>query len=361
MTQQASVINKLSAQKKAFALFLKPESDIPELILGEPCQLNAALKNKTQCFAFAPFSENEECPSYAILSEQSATGWANIQQLTNNLSSEEKASQSQVTGQQIAKQQYINLLNRTVETLKNNELQKVIISRPIVVDIKPECNVGELFIELSKTIKSAFRYIVSIPETGIWMGATPELLLDITNGVGKTTSLAGTLPANSSLQWGNKELDEQQMVTDYIQSALEKANADDITQGKRHSVLAGTVQHLQTNFSFKIDTDCSLINLVSQLHPTPAIGGLPRNNALHFIQNNELYNREYYAGFLGKIESNSNAQLFVNLRCMKLLSSQAVIYVGGGITAQSNPKKEWEETQLKALTLLQVIKQVNQQ
>ncbi|MCL3780279.1 isochorismate synthase [Prolixibacteraceae bacterium JC049] len=361
MSQQETIINQLLAQNKAFALFLKPQSDIPELIIGKTIGLDAALSMGSKCFAFAPFQENKQWESKAIVAEDNCVGWDDIEQFSKQLKTEIDFLNSGEYNSLVEKGEYIQLLEKTVETLDEHDFRKVIISRPVIAQIDGKRDAGKLFVQLVKMVKSAFRYIVFIPKIGVWMGATPELLLNLQNGIGKTISLAGTLPVDSSTNWSEKELEEQQIVTDYIQMALENAGASAITQSERHAVVAGTVQHLRTNFSFEINKQCTLKSLIKQLHPTPAIGGLPRNKAIDFINENELYDREYYAGFLGKIDSENSAELYVNLRCMKLLAHQAVIYVGGGITAQSNPEKEWEETQLKALTLLQVIKQVNQQ
>ena len=91
------------------------------------------------------------------------------------------------------------------------------------------------------------------------------------------------------------------------------------------------------------------------MHPTPAVCGLPKNKALEFLLKNEIHNREFYSGFLGPVNIGKSSALFVNLRCMQLKDKEAVIYVGCGITADSQPEKEWEETQLKSQILLSVI------
>jgi isochorismate synthase len=119
-----------------------------------------------------------------------------------------------------------------------------------------------------------------------------------------------------------------------------------------------------------------LEKLISAIHPTPAVCGLPKGSAKKFILENENYNREFYTGFLGELnlkktlQRNGNRKnrenqayasitktsaLFVNLRCMKLEAKQAVLFVGGGITKDSNPVAEWEETSNKAQTMKSVL------
>ena len=98
-----------------------------------------------------------------------------------------------------------------------------------------------------------------------------------------------------------------------------------------------------------------LKNLLNTLHPTPAVCGLPKEAAKFFILQNEKYDRTYYSGFLGEINDDFDTELFVNLRCAKIEKNVAQIYVGGGITKESNPEKEWSETHLKTNTIKSIL------
>jgi len=91
------------------------------------------------------------------------------------------------------------------------------------------------------------------------------------------------------------------------------------------------------------------------LHPTSSVCGMPKFPALQFIVANEHLNREFYSGFLGPVNIKGNNQLYVNLRCMQILRTRVVMYAGAGITHDSDPEKEWDETALKCQTLLDVI------
>jgi isochorismate synthase len=97
-------------------------------------------------------------------------------------------------------------------------------------------------------------------------------------------------------------------------------------------------------------------NLLNNLHPTPAICGSPTKEALEIICSVEKHDREYYAGFLGPVGMENPIMLFVNLRCMQITDTNLILYAGGGITLESNPVDEWYETEIKAGTLLSVIK-----
>ena len=95
--------------------------------------------------------------------------------------------------------------------------------------------------------------------------------------------------------------------------------------------------------------------MLALLHPTSAVCGLPKEPALQFILENEGFDRSYYSGFLGPVNSATGTHLYVNLRCMELLEKEAILYAGAGITAESNPEKEWQETQHKMQTMRRVL------
>ena len=100
--------------------------------------------------------------------------------------------------------------------------------------------------------------------------------------------------------------------------------------------------------------------IVQLLHPTPAVCGLPKEIAKEFIIENEPYDRGFYTGFLGELNCSftnkkASSDLFVNLRCMEIKNSQAHLYMGCGITKDSIPEKEWEESVNKSMTMKMVL------
>ena len=195
------------------------------------------------------------------------------------------------------------------------------------------------------------------------MGATPETLLEV-NAMGiHTMALAGTQGVNNQpidqVKWGQKELQEQALVSEYIESLLDRFNISDFQKSGPSTYRAGNVYHLKTQYDIHQKlTSKKQRELIRELHPTPAVCGLPKGDALSLIHSIEPHDREYYAGYLGPVEGEDTLSLFVNLRSMKLLDNSIALYIGGGITPDSDPRKEWEETCLKAQTLLQVAKVV---
>ncbi len=182
-------------------------------------------------------------------------------------------------------------------------------------------------------------------------------------------SLAGTQKYNMDEKpvWTEKEKEEQALVTQYLENVLEKI-VPILMISKPTTIVAGTVAHLKTEIGGTINTRlCDIPCLIKRLHPTPAVCGLPKDQAKKFIFENEQYDREFYSGFLGELNYDENvflnkehikvgnADLYVNLRCMKILNQSVFIFVGGGITTDSIPIEEWEETVFKADTMVKIL------
>ena len=95
---------------------------------------------------------------------------------------------------------------------------------------------------------------------------------------------------------------------------------------------------------------------LDQLHPTPAVAGLPKGEALDFIVDREPLDRSFYGGYFG-LKCNEKSRYYVNLRCMQLFNKSYALYAGGGITKDSEPAAEWQETEAKMDTMKNVIQQ----
>lgn len=257
---------------------------------------------------------------------------------------------------EIDKQEYFVQAKTIIDSL-NRDFPKAVLSR-IQSENKSEvfCG-GEFFINLQREYPTAFCHIINVPGAGVWTGATPETLIRINGNLAQTISLAGTQAIREDqINWQKKEIEEQQIVTDYIEDVLNQFGIEEYHKEKIKHLKAGNVIHLASKFSFdKSNIDKQLGEFISALHPTPAICGFPKETALNLILQTEKHNREYYAGFCGPLNMENKTDLFVNLRCMKILKENFAIYVGGGLTAQSNPLDEWDETVLKAETILSIL------
>ncbi len=240
-------------------------------------------------------------------------------------------------------QDYTEKLADVIHFINENKLAKLVISRRKLINYH-QISLTKTFLNLCKTFPNAFAYLF-ISEENCWMGAFSELLGSFNKKTSEfqTMSLAGTLPINE--EWTSKEIEEQKPVSDYISEILKKYS-DQVQVSETYDHISGNIKHLRTDFSEKI-TPQNLEKLIAELHPTPAVCGIPKDFCQNAIQNFEKYPRELYAGFT-KIETENEIYYFVNLRCAKWYKNAVQIFVGGGITKDSNPEKEWQETELKA-------------
>ena len=238
-------------------------------------------------------------------------------------------------------------------------MKKVVFSRVKKVSFPTE-NIQLLFNSLCEKYPKAFVHLASSSLFGTWIGASPEILLEVHKQSVFTMSLAGTKAIENQDDWDKKEIEEQQFVTDFILETLSEQGISEVENQGPYSFEAGPVKHLRTDISFDLGNRTSL-ELAAALHPTPAVSGLPQALAIELIEaieNHDLnYNRFLYAGYLGLV-SPEHTKLFVNLRCCQIQPNAAYLYVGGGFTKDSNVELEWQETERKSKTLLSVIQEL---
>lgn len=258
-------------------------------------------------------------------------------------------------------EEFIGNVNKAVLAMKAAEFQKVVLSKARVEQLPDDFQPEQFFLTLCRKYPHAFVYIMQLPEVGCWIGATPEPLLTIENGTVKTVSLAGTQVGTEleteDYHWSSKEIEEQGIVTNFIEQTLRSLHIADITRLGPENYRAANLIHLKTAFEFpQAHIQNRFSDLLKALHPTPSVGGLPKDEARNFILTNEQHDRGYYTGFFGPVNINEKSAVYVNLRCLQLFDNNFVLYSGAGITSSSVAEKEWEETDNKMLTLMNVMK-----
>ncbi|MDF2553322.1 MAG: hypothetical protein K0R77_2597 [Chryseobacterium sp.] len=253
--------------------------------------------------------------------------------------------------------EYLNKLEEVIHVIKENNLPKLVLSRRKIFKDFNEINLYQSFKHLCHAYPNAFRYIF-INGKDSWIGAFSEVLgkFNKTTHEFETMSLAGTIPVSEN--WSEKEIEEQKPVSSYIRNVLEKFSSEnDIYESETHDHISGNIKHLRSDFKLKVNPE-DLDAIIEELHPTPAVCGIPKDFCKEKIEQFEKFPRELYAGFI-RIETDDFIQYFVNLRCAKLYSNAVHLFVGGGITAQSNPEKEWIETELKSEAVLKNLSFIN--
>lgn len=258
------------------------------------------------------------------------------------------------------KSYYLGVAREAIDAIRANEFTKIVLSKVKVVP-RRRGKIYDLFIDLKNRYPKAFVFLYHIPGRGYWCGATPEVLLRDSRKGYHTMALAATqadrgLPL-SEIFWGSKEQHEQHVIETFVEGRLEDAF---ISYRKRGpvTVKAGNVLHIKTDYY--MDKNVDIWELVSRLHPGPAICGLPQSLSQEWIRSHESHDREDYCGFCGPWGIHNDRALFINLRSMSIWKNAYVLYLGGGLTAQSDANDEWNETELKAQTLLGAIEQTQE-
>jgi isochorismate synthase len=259
---------------------------------------------------------------------------------------------------------YQKLVAEGIRQIEAGVLEKIVPSRFKEVELPKTFDLLQAFDSLCDKHPNAMVSLFSSPNTGTWLGATPELLVSIDrDSKFKTHALAGTLPYSpdinlKSVAWTQKEIEEQALVCRYIINCFKKIRLREYQEHGPKTIVAGNVMHLKTDY----EVDMKEVNfpqlgsvMLKLLHPTSAVCGMPLEASMKFLEANEGYDREFYSGYLGPVNYQNESSIFVNLRCMQLLEDKARLYAGAGVTIDSIPEKEWEETEMKMRSLLGVL------
>ncbi|MBF0693639.1 MAG: chorismate-binding protein [Flavobacterium sp.] len=343
MTELLEKIQRQRHQKHAFVLFSLPESDMVSLYLYSDKELKPIVDFSECGFAFAPFN------GQALYLPTAESDVFNAQ-----ITYQKNESDFDNSYDPELKQPFMDLVSKGINAIAEGEFRKVVSARREVVSY--DKNWEAVLLNLFSSDRSAFRYCFYSEQTGMWMGATPEKLLSVTNRMLTTMSLAGTQPyiEDSPIEWGQKEIDEQQFVTSFIAESLADLNLKP-ELSDRKTARAGNIVHIRTDILAHVPDNINIKAIVNQLHPTPAVCGLPKAAALNFILREEE-NREYYSGYLGLLNLvPGDIDLYVNLRSMKIDRQKADIFVGCGVTSESDPESEFFETVNKSVAMKKIL------
>lgn len=340
-------------QNLPFALYKKPNNNIVTGFFQKNNTLFLVNDFSEKGFVFASFDGSKTI----IIPEN----YSEIKTANCNDNKANKLKKEIVFSNETDQNSFENLVSKGIQAIKNNEFKKIVLSRKESVDLL-DFDLMDAFENLVYSYPSAFVYCFYHPKVGIWIGASPEQLLKATNSSFRTIALAGTQKDSSSgkVYWKKKEQEEQQFVTDYIVDTL-KTVASEIFVSKPYSLKAGNIWHIKTDISGVLNSGFGLYEVIYLLHPTPAVCGLPKEKSKLFILKNEKYDRTFYTGFLGELNIENKTDLFVNLRCMEiefdsnLTMTKAHLFMGCGITKDSIPEKEWEESINKSATMKKIL------
>jgi isochorismate synthase len=345
-------LDRLTETNLDFALFFDISSEEPEFISS------ASQGESDEEFVVAPFCPEEPVVSFRgkRFSGRSAVA-GEIARLLENApaaasAAPEPSAEELEKENAAARELYFRDFSAFHAALSAKQVHKLVLSRTELVRRKRPLT--DFFASLVKAYPHAYRFFVKAGGV-VLTGASPELLCDLKDGALRVMALAGTMPKNAEehYEWSEKNILEQKIVTDFIAGRL-KGVSETLSQTGPVTHSAGPVVHLLTLLESRLKEGTDTRTVIGLLHPTPAVCGLPQEEAMDFILKNESYNRGFYCGYLGVVGDRS-AKLYVNLRSARIEGGAARCYGGGGLLAQSEANDEWQETCRKISTLKEML------
>lgn len=301
-------------------------------------------------FVIAPFAVTADCP--LLLIQPDSVSRHQLPAADGDKSAAPSETQPSLPGEA-----YQAAFRHFHDAVSEGWMQKLVLSRSKELACPGcEAEAETLFRRACQLYPRLMVMLLSTPQSGTWLIATPEVLLDGRDTAFHTIALAGTMPyAGGYARWSQKNLDEQQVVADYLHDRLAPLAAQLLADGPV-TMRAGDLVHLRTDFRFRLHEGVTPGTVISRLHPTPAVCGFPRELAQAFIHEHEPGHRRYYSGFAGPVGLDGETHLYVSLRCACLHGDTATLYAGGGIMPGSQCASEWLETEYKMKTICDVLK-----
>ncbi|MGN1401194.1 MAG: isochorismate synthase MenF [Bacillus sp. (in: firmicutes)] len=251
-----------------------------------------------------------------------------------------------------------------IEMLKATSMDKIVLARELRLSFKNRIQSEEVLRRLREAQKTSFLFCL---ESGndCFIGASPERLVKKDRDEVLSTCLAGSIARGKTdsedqslgtmLMTDPKNRMEHQYVVGMIKESLESVCSE--VHVPDHPVLMKTkhIQHLYTPVNAKSGNGVSIMALVEKLHPTPALGGLPREESLRWIRENENMDRGFYAGPIGWTDSYENGEFAVAIRSALIQENEASLYAGCGIVEESSTEEEYNETWIKFKPMLHAL------
>lgn len=257
-----------------------------------------------------------------------------------------------------------NMIRTCVSSFEHNQLNKVVLSRKNIIHYSDEVELAPVFSSLVESQKQAYIMALRFSDNCSFISVTPERLFKMSNNCLEIDSLAGTRRRSTNeiedkllekdLKSSFKEIQEHRFVTNSICERLNSLGINPTFLFKEQVLKLKFVQHLHTKLSAPLSKKENFAVLINTFHPTPAVGGEPKKEAMALIRKLEPYSRGLYAGPMGYI-SGESSEFAVAIRSALLEGERIHIYGGAGIVLGSDPQSEWEETGVKMDNFLTIL------
>ncbi|HEY8206414.1 MAG TPA: isochorismate synthase, partial [Myxococcaceae bacterium] len=242
-----------------------------------------------------------------------------------------------------------------LQAIQRGQVQKVVMARAIDVELSRPADLVALLARLRRDSPAALTFYLRGDEGTAFAGATPETLCRIEGRSLATEALAGSVaPEDAALLRRDKESREHRAVVEAIRDALAPICEWMEISGKGEVVRVPTLVHRRTPIAATLRAGVGVADVVDALHPTPAVGGAPRQVALELIREAEGLDRGWYAGLVGRVGPDGG-ELRVGLRSALIRDASARLFVGAGVVQGSTADGEWDETAAKSRTVLRAL------
>lgn len=257
------------------------------------------------------------------------------------------------------------MITEATRRIHANDLRKVVLSRISDLEFDAAVDPLQVVANLSARYPDCYRFLLEVEPGYAFFGATPELLAEVHASNLHTMALAGSRGRGSTPEEdaaraqemfdSPKERHEHALVVEAVRERVRPyAKTLDIPEVPEILRLQN-IQHLYTPVRAELETHFDVLDLVGELHPTPALGGYPRRAALEAIEQLERHERGWYAAPVGWVDANGDGVFGVAIRSAVCAGNRARLYAGVGIVAESDPDREWDETNLKFKPLLSAL------
>ncbi len=271
----------------------------------------------------------------------------------------------QITQNPVNFNHWTHLVRHGVHAIREKQFEKVVLSTQMQIHSSLDFDVYHIVGCLEANYPNCTTFLVRNENGKTFLGATPEEFAQVKNGLLHCDALAGSIKRGDSefedrqferaLLQSTKDRAEHQYVAEFVRKTLEPLVSNLSFPKVPELLKLQNVQHLYTPFEGTLRGDTSLFRVIENLHPTPAVGGIPVKPAAEFIAKNEIYERGCYASPLGFLTSDGEMDLVVGLRSGLFDGNQATLYAGAGIVEDSDPSNEYDEIMMKFQPMLNAI------
>jgi len=263
-----------------------------------------------------------------------------------------------------AQEGFMSMVSRAAALTATPKVDKVVLSRLIELATDRHVDTGAMLERLIAQNPASFNFHIPLPDGGVLLGASPELLLRKEGSYFSSLPLAGSArrqpddvldrEAGNRLLASEKDRHEHELVTQAMKAVLSPRSLDLTLPPSPQLVTTPTLWHLATPIEGRAKPQENALSLACLLHPTPALSGFPHHIAKTLIADLEPFERELFGGIVGWCDDEGNGEWVVTIRCARVRENQIRLFAGAGIVPASSPLSEWRETGVKLSTMLNV-------